>query len=69
MKAYYSILAYNHVNSSEIGGQFEFNQYIRDFFEDNKHLKREDAIKCWNYKKNLRRIHKYEKSDLEILNK
>ena len=67
VKAYYGILADRQTNTSEIGGQFEFNQYIRDFFEDNKHLKREDAIKCWNYKKNLRGSHKYEKFDLEIL--
>src|SRR5215469_753465 len=33
-----------------IGKQFEYNQYTRDFFEDNPNLSREDCIKCWNYK-------------------
>lgn len=67
INAYYGILADRQTNTSEIGEQFEFNQYFRDFFKDNKDLKREDAIKCWNYKKNLRGSHKYDKSDLEIL--
>ncbi|KYG26064.1 DUF6434 domain-containing protein [Alkalihalobacillus trypoxylicola] len=34
---------------TEIGSQFEYNQFIRDFFDDpyNQSLKREDAIKAW----------------------
>jgi uncharacterized protein (DUF433 family) len=44
-----------------IGKQFEYNQYTRDFFEDNPKLSREDCIKCWNYKKKQIGNHKYEK--------
>jgi hypothetical protein len=45
----------------------EYNQYTRDFFEDNPKLSREDCIKCWKYKKSQTGKHKYEKRDLEIL--
>jgi hypothetical protein len=47
-----------------IGKQFEYNQYTRDFFEDNPGLSREDCIKCWNYKKKRKGKHKYSKEDL-----
>jgi len=50
-----------------IGKQFEYNQYTRDFFEDNPKLSKDDCIKCWNYKKNQIGNHKYEKDDLGIL--
>ena len=50
-----------------IGKQFEYNQYTRDFFEDNPNLSKKDCIKCWNYKKNQIGKHKYEKEDLNIL--
>jgi hypothetical protein len=50
-----------------IGGQFEYNQYTRDFFENNPGLNREDCIKCWNYKKKQKGKHKYSKDDLDIL--
>jgi hypothetical protein len=50
-----------------IGKQFEYNQYTRDFFENNPKLNKEDCIKCWNYKKNQIGNHKYEKDDLKIL--
>jgi hypothetical protein len=52
---------------TEIGKQFEYNQYTRDFFEDNPKLSRGDCIKCWNYKKKQNGKHKYEKEDLKIL--
>jgi hypothetical protein len=29
-----------------IGKQFEYNQYTRDFFENNPKLSKEDCIKC-----------------------
>ncbi|MDR1198483.1 MAG: SAP domain-containing protein [Prevotellaceae bacterium] len=50
-----------------IGKQFEYNQYTRDFFRDNKGLTKEDCIKCWNYKKTQTGSHKYGKEDLKIL--
>jgi hypothetical protein len=47
-----------------IGKQFEYNQYMRDFFRDNKGLTKEDCIQCWNYKKTQKGSHVYEKADL-----
>lgn len=49
---------------TEIGRQFEYNTYIRDFFADNPGKSLHDAIKCWNYKKSLPGHHRYEQSDL-----
>jgi hypothetical protein len=51
----------------KIAKQFEYNQYTRDFFEDNPGLSREDCIKCWNYKKNQRGNHQYNKEDIKII--
>lgn len=51
----------------EIDSQFEYNQYTRDFFSNNPHNKREDAIKCWSYKKGFPGSNKYETSDLVAL--
>ena len=53
---------------TEIDKQFQYNQYIRDFFKDNDDKTLKDAIKCWNYKKSLKGHNKYEKSDLDVLN-
>lgn len=50
-----------------ISSQFKYNQYTRDFFRANKSLKREDAIKCWKYKKSLPGHNRYEASDLLCL--
>lgn len=63
--AYYEIQ--NSKEKTKIDKQFQYNQYIRDFFEDNKDKSIDDAIKCWNYKKSLKGHNKYEKSDLVIL--
>ena len=63
--AYYEIQNSN--EKTKIGKQFQYNQYIRDFFEDNEGRSLEDAIKCWNYKKGLKGHNKYEKSDLRVL--
>ncbi len=63
--AYYELQNSN--EKTEIGKQFQYNQYIRDFFEDNKDKSLDDAIKCWNYKKSIKGHNKYEKSDLVIL--
>ena len=49
---------------TEIGRQFEYNTYIRDFFADNPRKSLHDAIVCWNYKKGLPGHHRYEQSDL-----
>ena len=45
----------------EIAPQFEYNQFIRDFFADpkNQGKHREEAIKCWNEIKKLPGSNKY----------
>lgn len=63
--AYYEIQ--NSKEKTKIGKQFQYNQYIRDFFEDNEGRSLDDAIKCWNYKKSIKGNNKYEKSDLKVL--
>lgn len=50
-----------------IDKQFEYNTYIRDFFNDNKGKTLEAAIKCWKYKKSLPGHNRYEKEDLIAL--
>ena len=65
--AYYKIIEDKKNNKTVIDKQFEYNTYIRDFFNDNKDKSLNDAIKCWKYKKNLKGHNKYEKSDLKIL--
>lgn len=65
--AYYQILEDKKKNKTTIDKQFEYNTYIRDFFNDNKDKSLEQAIKCWKYKKSLKGHNKYEKEDLEIL--
>ena len=52
---------------TEIGEQFQYNQYIRDFFEDNDDRSLDDAIRCWKHKKSLKGHNRYERSDLEAL--
>ena len=66
INAYYDIQ--NSKDKTKIDKQFQYNQYIRDFFEDNKGKTLNDAIKCWNYKKSQKGPNKYEASDLDILN-
>ncbi|MGQ4005239.1 hypothetical protein QIW49_01970 [Francisellaceae bacterium CB300] len=53
--------------SYKIAPQFEYNQYIRDFFIANPNKKRADAITCWKYKKGLPGKNSYESIDLESL--
>lgn len=65
--AYYQILEDKKKNQTTIDKQFEYNTYIRDFFNDNKDKNLEQAIKCWKYKKGLKGHNKYEKIDLEVL--
>ena len=67
IRAYYRILEEKKLTKTEIGGQFEYNTYIRDFFADNPGKNLHDAIICWNYKKSLPGHHRYEQSDLRAL--
>ena len=62
--AYYQILEDKKKRKTKIDKQFEYNTYIRDFFEDNQGKSLEDAIKCWKYKKQLQGHNRYEKTDL-----
>lgn len=67
IRAYDRILEEKKQTKTEIGRQFEYNTYIRDFFADNPGKSLHDAIVCWNYKKNLPGNHQYEQSDLRAL--
>lgn len=53
---------------SRISSQFQYNQYTRDFFRANPQAKRDEAIKCWKYKKSLPGHNRYEDGDLIALN-
>ena len=66
--AYYQILEDKKKNKTTIDKKFEYNTYIRDFFNDNKDKSLEQAIKCWKYKKSLKGHNKYERDDLKALN-
>lgn len=65
--AYYQILEEKKKGKTTIDKQFEYNTYIRDFFEDNKDRSLEDAIICWKYKKGKQGHNRYAKSDLIAL--
>ena len=65
--AYYKILEDKKNNKTSINKQFEYNTYIRDFFNDNKDKTLDDAILCWKYKKSLKGSNKYEREDLKAL--
>jgi len=67
IKAYCQIVEDKKKNKTTIDEQFEYNTYIRDFFNDNKDKNLKQAIACWKYKKSLQGHNKYEKEDLEIL--
>lgn len=67
VNAYYVISEEKKKGKSEIEKQFEYNKYIRDFFEDNKGKSLKEAIMCWKYKKNLQGHNRYEKFDLAAL--
>ena len=66
-----AVSAYAEIQNSKekdkIDSQFQYNQYIQDFFADNVGGTLEDAIECWKWKKSLKGHNRYEKSDLEIL--
>ncbi len=67
INAHYQILENKKNNKTPIDKQFEYNTYIRDFFEYNKDKSLDEAIKCWKYKKSIKGHNKYEKEDLEVL--
>lgn len=63
--AYFEI--HNSKEKTNIDKQFQYNQYIRDFFKDNDGKSLEEAIKCWKFKKSLKGHNRYESSDLVAL--
>lgn len=65
--AYYQILEDKKKGKTTIERQFEYNTYIRDFFADNQGKSLGDAIKCWNYKKQMQGHNRYERADLTAL--
>ena len=63
-----AVSAYHSIeHPKEIKPQFEYNQYIRDFFADNKGATLKDAIRCWYWKKLQPGSHRYEKSDIDAV--
>ena len=66
INAYYELQ--NSKEKTKIDKQFQYNQYIRDFFFFFYDKTLNDVIKCWKYKKSIKWHNKYEKSDLDILN-
>lgn len=68
INAYYIILEEKKKGKTTIDRQFEYNTYIRDFFEDNQGKSLEEAIICWKYKKSMQGHNRYERSDLSALN-
>lgn len=67
IEAYHRILAEKKQSKTTIDKQFEYNTYIRAFFEDNPGRSLTEAIACWNHKKSLQGHHRYERSDLAAL--
>lgn len=65
--AYYQILEEKKKGKTTIDKQFEYNTYIRDFFENNPGKSLNEAIICWKYKKSLQGHNRYEASDLAAL--
>jgi len=65
--AYYRILEEKKKGKATIDKQFEYNTYIRDFFEANPGRSLEEAIVCWKYKKSVQGHNRYERSDLAAL--
>ena len=65
--AYREIMAEKKKGGGEIGRQFEYNTYIRDFFADNPGRSLDEAIRCWKYKKSRRGHNRYEREDLKAL--
>jgi len=54
--------------TEEIGPQFEYNRYVRDFFADNRgQYELQEAVMCWKYKRDLPGHNRYERADLKAL--
>ena len=64
IEAYYQILEEKKKGKTVIDRQFEYNTYIRDFFEANPGKTLQQAIACWKYKKALPGHNRYEDADL-----
>ena len=62
----YQIQEEKKIKKTTIDKQFEYNTYIRDFFNDNQGKTLQEAILCWKYKKSKTGHHKYEKDDLDV---
>lgn len=67
IERYYQIIAEKKKGRTVIDKQFEYNTYIRAFFDDNPGKTLEQAIICWKYKKALPGTKCYENSDLIAL--
>ncbi len=67
VEAYHEILTEKKKGKTVIDKQFEYNTYVRDFFEANKGRSLDEAIRCWRYKKSMPGHNRYEDSDLEAL--
>ncbi len=67
IEAYHRIIEEKKKSRTVIDRQFEYNTYIRDFFEDNQGRSLDEAIKCWKYKKSLKGHNRYERADLAAL--
>ncbi len=67
IEAYHQIVEEKKHGKSTIDKQFEYNTYIRDFFEDNPGRTLDDAIRCWKYKKRRKGHNRYEREDLGAL--
>lgn len=67
IQAYYQLLTEKKQRITVIEPQFEYNAYIRAFFQDNQDKTLSQAITCWNYKKSAEGSHQYEASDLIAL--
>ncbi|MCL2142671.1 MAG: SAP domain-containing protein [Methanomassiliicoccaceae archaeon] len=65
--AYGEILEERKGKRSIIGRQFEYNTYIREFFDENPGMTLDDAIRCWKHKKSLPGSNRYEKDDLSAI--
>lgn len=67
IRVYYEILQEKKTKKTTIDKQFEYNTYIRDFFQDNLGHTLQQAITCWKYKKGLKGHNRYEREDLIAL--
>ena len=67
VNAYHQIKEDMKKNKTTIDKQFEYNTYIRDFFDDNQGKTLAEAICCWKYKKQFKGHNRYERSDLVVL--